>query len=149
MTRQDLADDSHVVRYARPTLIREDGSVGGEAFQLRREESSLSINWLECFEGFSTSQQLDEVRRLSRLKMRGNGRLAKLQVGFTKQYVRSELDSIRFVHQPLAAEREYKADPSHSEIAGLPQVDSPEAELIGDLIAECIEAVYPSVDESR
>ena len=67
MTGEDLTDDSHVLRYARPTLIREDGSVGGEAFQLRREESSLSINWLECFGGFSKSQQLDEVRRLRSL----------------------------------------------------------------------------------
>ena len=144
MTGKDLNDDSHVVRYARPTLIREDGNVGGEAFQLRREESSLSINWLECFVGFSRSQQLDEVRRLSRLQMRHNGRLAQLHVGYAKQYVRDEIDSIRFMHQPLAAEDGHEADPSHSEIVGLPQTDSSEAELIGDLIAECIEAVYPA-----
>lgn len=148
MTGEDLTDDSHGVRYARPTLIREDGSVGGEAFQLRSEESGLSINWLECFEGLSKSRQLKEVRRRSRLQMRGSGRLAELHVGYTKQYVRDELNSLRFVHQPLAAEDEHEADPSHSEIVGLPQVDSPEAELIGDLIAECVEAVYPALEES-
>ena len=148
MTGEDLTDDSHMVRYARPTLIREDGSVGGEAFQLRPEESSLSVNWLECFKEFSKSQQLDEVRRRSRLQMRGNGRLAELQVGHTKQYVHAEFNNLRFVHQPLAAEEEYEADPSHSEIVGLPQADSPEAELIGDLIAECVTAVYLAVEES-
>ena len=148
MTGEDLIDDSHVVRYAKPTLIREDGSVGGEAFQLRRKESSLSINWIECFEGSSKSKQLDEVRRLSRLQMSKNGRLAKLHVRSTKQYVRGELDSLRFVHQPLATEGEYEADPSHSEIVGLPQVDSPEAELIGDVIAECVKAVHPAVGKS-
>ena len=144
MTEQDLADDSHVVRYARPTLVREDGSVGGEAFQLRREELSLSVNWLECFEGLSVPEQLDEVRRLSRLQMRSNGRLAQLRVDRTRNHVRSELEVLRFVHEPLAAEGEYEADPSHSEIVGLPQSDTPEAELIGDLIAECVEAVYPA-----
>ena len=144
MTEQDLADDSHVVRYARPTLVREDGSVGGEAFQLRREELSLSVNWLECFEGLSVPEQLDEVRRLSRLQMRSNGRLAQLRVDRTRNHVRSELEVLRFVHEPLAAEGEYEADPSHSEIVGLPQSDTPEAEMIGDLIAECVEAVYPA-----
>lgn len=148
MTGDDLTDDSQVVRYARPTLVREDGSVGGEAFQLRTEESSLSVNWLECFKEFSKSQQLDEVRRRSRLQMRGNGRLAELQVGHTKQYVHAELNSLRFVHQPLAAEEECEADPSHSELVGLPKGDSPEAELVGDLIAECVEDVYPAVKES-
>lgn len=144
MTGQDLTDDSHVVRYAKPTLVREDGSVGGEAFQLRLQESSLSINWLECFEGFSKRQQLEEVRRLSRLQTRRNGRLAELHVGNTKQHVLGELDSLRFVHKPLAAEGRYEADPSHSEISGLPPAVSPEAELIGDVIAECIQAVYPA-----
>ena len=145
MIGEDLTDDSHVVRYAKPTLVREDGSVGGEAFQLRLQESSLSINWLECFKGFSKPRQLDEVRRLSRLQMRRNGRLAELHVGSTKQYVLGELDSLRFVQKPLAAEGKYEADASHSEILGLPPADSPEAEMIGDVIAECIEAIYPAL----
>ena len=41
MTCEDLTDDSHVVRYARPTLVREDGTVGGEAFQLRSSRGRL------------------------------------------------------------------------------------------------------------
>lgn len=146
MTGEDLADDSHVVRYAKPTLVREDGTVGGEAFQLRHQESGLSVHWLECIEGLSKSQQLDHVREVSRLHMRRNGRLAELHVGFTKEYVRDELTGIRIVHQPLAAEDTYRADPSHSEILGLPPADSPEAELIGDMIAECITAVHPAKD---
>ena len=145
MVGEDLTDDSHVVRYAKPTLVRDDGSVGGEAFQLRLHESSLSINWLECFKGFSKPQQLDEVRRLSRLQLRRNGRLAELHVGLTKQHVLGEIDSLRFLHKPLTAEGPYEADPSHSEILGLPLPDSPEAEMIGDVIAECIEAIYPAL----
>ena len=57
--------------------------------------------------------------------------------------------AVRFVHQPLTAEDTYAADPSHSEILGLPPADSPEAEMIGDLIAECIVGVHPAVEEIR
>lgn len=49
MRGDELPDGSHVVRYAKPTLVREDESVGGEAFQLRSGEESLSVNWLEYF----------------------------------------------------------------------------------------------------
>ena len=77
--------------------------------------------------------------------MRVRGRLAELNVGQTRRHLRDELDSLRFVHRPLVAEGPYEADPSHSEITGLPGADSPEAELIGDMIAESISAVYPAV----
>ena len=143
MSGQELTDDSHVVRYAKPTLVREDGSVGGEAVQLRSGEENLSVNWLECFPGISKPQQVDEVRRRSRLQLRPTGRFAELQVGPTKQHLHAELASLRFVHDPLPAEGEFEADPSHSEITGLP-ADSPEAELIGDMIAECVTAVHPA-----
>ena len=65
-------------------------------------------------------------------------------VGATKQHS-SELTALRFVRKPLAAENGYEADPSHSEITGLPQGDSPQAALIGDLIAECIQAIHPAI----
>ena len=52
-----------------------------------------------------------------------------------------ELTALRFVRKPLDAENGYEADPSHSEITGLPQGDSPEAALI----AECIQAIHPAI----
>ena len=145
MSGDELPDDSHVIRYTKPTLVREDGSVGGETLQLRSGEGSLSVNWLECFTGISKSQQVDEVRRRSRLQLRPNGRFAEVHIGRTKQHVDVELANLRVVHDPLPAEREFESDPSHSEIAGLPPADSPEAELVGDMIAECVTAVHPSV----
>ena len=39
----------------------------------------------------------------------------------------------------------YEADPSHSEIEGLPAAEEPHAALIGDLIAECVRAMHPAV----
>ena len=145
MRGDELPDVSHVVRYAKPTLVREDGSVGGEAFQLRSGEESLSVNWLECFPGISKSQQVEQVRQRSRLQLRPNGRFAELNVGQTKEHGHGELTDLRFVHDPLPAEGEFEPDPSHSEIAGLPAADSPEAELVGDMIAECVTAVHRSV----
>lgn len=145
MTGDDLPGDSHVVHYAKPTEIAEGGRVDGSAFRLREGESGLSIHWLECFEGLSKPQQLDEVRRLSRLKRKRKGRFAELHVDRTRRHVSDQLDGIRFVHKPSDADGDYEADPSHSEIIGLPPGDSSLGALIGDMIAECVETTYLAV----
>ena len=105
------------------------------------------MNWLEYFENQTKSQQLDEIRPLIRLTMKRSGRLAELNVGATKVQVGQMLNDLRFIHMPLAADENYAADPSHSEIMGLPAKDSPEAELIGDMIAECVIEIHPAVVE--
>ena len=148
MTGPDLPDEAHVVRYVRPTDVRDGGKIAGVAFCLRAwrpDDTSVSVNWLECFGNLTQEQQVAEVRRLSRLTMRGHGRLAELNVGATKKHLRSRLDSVRFVHTPLAAKGAHEADPSHSEVTDLPAADSPEAELIGDMIAQTITAIYPAI----
>lgn len=143
MTGEELGSGNHVVRYARPTLVRQDGKVDGGAFKLRPREKYLSVNWLECFEGYSESRRLEEVVQLSRLTMSPNGSLAKLHVGSTMQYVSRALSGICVVHYPLEAGGGYDADPSHSGIVNLPPPDSPQAEYIGDLIAECVTDAFP------
>ena len=145
MTGTDLPDDDHVVRYAKPTTVREDGSVDGSAFRLRPSDEGLSVNWLDYYQRFDKSQQLDKVRQSSRLTMRPNGRLAELNIGVTKRHVQARVKNLRFTHAPLASEGEYRPDPSHSEIRGLPPGDSPEAALIGDMIAECIQTIHPVI----
>lgn len=145
MNSNDLPDSAHVVRYVRPTAVREDGRVDGSAFRLRTGDTGLSVNWLECFARLSRPQQLDEVRRLSRIGMRQNGRLAELDVGVTKLHLQDHLPSIRFVPAPLPEDGSYPADPSHSDILGLPPGDSLEAALVGDLIAERVSAVHPAL----
>ena len=145
MIGTDLPDDDHVVRYAKPTTVREDGSVDGSAFRLRPSDNGLSVNWLDYYQSFDKSQQLDKVRQSSRLTMRPNGRLAELNIGVTKRHVQRGLKNLRFIHAPLAAEGDYQPDSSHSEIRGLPPGDSPEAALIGDMIAECIQIIHPAI----
>ncbi len=146
MTSNDLPNDDHVVRYTKPTHLRKvDGRPTGAAFCLRSDETGLSVNWLECFRDLSKNEQLAEVRRLYRLDMSKNGQLAELNVGKTKHYLRNELYELRFIKKPLVAEGDYEADPSHSEITGLPRDNSPEAELVGDMIAQTVTGVHPTV----
>ena len=145
MIGTDLPDDDQVVRYAKPTTVREDGSVDGSAFRLRPSDKGLSVNWLNYYQRLNKSQQLDKIRTSSRLAMRRNGRLAELNIGVTKRHVHARLKSLQFIHAPLAAEGDYQPDPSHSEIRGLPPGDSPEAALIGDMIAECVQTIHPAI----
>lgn len=143
-----LPDEAHVVRCVKRRLINdEDGSVDGSAFRLRDGEHGLSVNWLERFDGMTKEQQVDEVRRLIRLKLSRRLRFAELQVGVALQHVRQEYGQLSFVHAPLAAEGEYEADESHSEVAGLPPGDSERGALVGDLIAGCVQRIHFAVVE--
>lgn len=143
MTGDELPDDGHVVRHAKGAFI-DRGIVNGSAFELRQTDTGLSVNWLECFQGLTKARQLDEIRRLSRLKMRRSGRLVELNVGATKRHVGSLLETLGFILKPLDADDDHEADPSHSEIIGLPPQGSPDAAKIGDMIAESVTAVHPA-----
>ena len=144
MNDRALPDSDHVVRYAGFTDILDDGTLNCSAFQLRKGETGLSVYWLEYFEDRTKSQQLEEIRPLIRLKRGRKGGLAELNVGETREHISNRLDELRFINVPLLADEKYEADPSHSEIMGLPPKDSPEAELIGDMIAECVIEVHPA-----
>lgn len=146
MIGMDLPDDNHVVRYVKPTHLRKkDGKATGAAFCLRADETGLSVNWLEYFHEYSKNEQLAEVRRLSWLNMNKNGRLAELHIATTKLCVRTELEEIGFIHSPRPEDDTHKADPSHCEITGLPLDNSPESEMIGDMIAKSVQTTYPTV----
>ena len=136
---EELPEDSNIVRYIRPSSIREDGTVDGTAFRLRPNEPRLSVNWMECFDEGSEAEQVSRIAQLIRMQIRPNGRFAKLGVNDTKNRVP---DDIRFLLCPLAAEDGHEADPSHSEIDGLPPDDSETSEWVGDLIAEGIESLF-------
>ena len=150
MTGTPISDDDHVVRYVKPSLVDEE-MIDGSTFVLRKGEATLSVNWLEAFEGHDHEHQLSDVRRLFRLQLARTARFAKLNVGETKRHV---LESVRetgvtaqigMVAAPLAPTDEFEADPSHAAVTGLPASDSDEALFIGDLIAECVmHPLYPA-----
>lgn len=144
MTGNEIPDNDNVVRYVGATNIGENGYALGGAFRLRAGEDRLSVNWLECFSGMSKLEQLSEIRKLSRLDMGRNGRLAELNVGSTKEHIHHKLPLIRFVKSPLPATENCVADPSHADIIGPPTMSSPQSALIGDMIAECVNGLHPA-----
>ena len=147
MKGDDLPADDHVVRYVKPSMIQDDGTADGSDFRLRPDrpnETGLSVNWLEAFE-LGKADQLAEIRRVCRLTLRPSGRFAEMNVEAVRRHVAEELDTLRIVHNPLEAQEGFKADPSHSEIIGLPPGESDQAILIGDLIAECVTNMHRAI----
>ena len=59
--------------------------------------------------------------------------------------VEEELGTLHIVEDPLAADADHDADPSHAEMVGLPPGGTDQVMLVGDLIAECVTAVHPAV----
>ena len=151
MKGDDLPAGDHIVRYIKPSMIRDDGTADGSDFRLRPhrpDDTGLSVNWLEAFEP-GTARQLAEVRRLCRLTLRPSGRFAEMNVGAVGRRVAEELDTLRILHDPLEAAGTFEADPSHAEIAGLPPGESEQAILIGDLIAECVTDMHPAISSDN
>ena len=144
MNSDNIPPEHHVVRYISPSLVVGDYA-DGNAFVLRENETGLSVNWLEAFKSDDTNFQLSEVRRLSRICLRKNGRFAKLNVGNTKQYVRTCTEDVgisvalEFLKASLEKTSEAQADLSHAEITGVPLRNSVEARVVGDFIAKSVE----------
>lgn len=144
MIDRRIPEDSSVVRYVGFTRIRGD-LVEGSAFSLRPGETGLSINWLDFFHGLTREDQLDQVRRLIHMNVGARAAFAEFNVGQTRQLIGNLLPEIQFVPSPAPADERYPADPSHSEILGLPSpADADMALLIGDMIAQCILTLHPA-----
>ena len=140
MKGDQLPDDDHIVRYVKPSFILNE-TVTGDAFELRNNQTGLSVNWLEIIKAVDSHSRLNEIRRISRLTLRRNGRFARLNVGDTIHRVLEHAIEIGIVETPLDATEDFEADYSHAEIQGLPITGSHESELIGDLIAKGV--IYP------
>lgn len=141
-----IPDRDHVLRYIRPRHV-ENGVVNGEGFLTRPSESAPSVNWLEWFDP-PCENQVAGVRSVTRLSYAKNGRLARLNVGQTRTYVKENDPNgllLSFVHDPLASECARPADPSHALINGVPMQDTPAAALVKDLLAHCVlEPLFPT-----
>lgn len=146
MTGDSLPDSSHVLRYIRPTLITSDRTIDGSAFRLRPRENGLSVNWLEYDRDLDAAKRVENViaHIASRRSISKSGCFAEIPVGRTIKHIAGKHVGLRFIHMPLAATNDHDADPSHSEIEGLPAYESDESALIGDMIAECVKATHPA-----
>lgn len=110
------------------------------AFQLRRNEDHLSVNWLERLNGQDLASAISQVRTVLQrraYRLRPNGRFAILGVDAAKDAVSENLDiALRIEHLPL------EDDESHAGIFGYAAADIAVAVELALLIAD--EDIYPT-----
>jgi hypothetical protein len=144
-----LPDADHVLRYVRKKFVDND-QIAGDAFLTRppEKDDGPSVNWMEFFSGETTSQ-IAEIRKIKRMKYEKRGRVAKLNVGYTKKYLQQSAElAIDCLYDPLSAlDDGTPADPSHTYLKGVPLLDSPEGEAVRDLLAHCIVESFPVVPD--
>ncbi len=140
MTGGDLPDSDDVVHYVRPSDIRPDGSLKSGAFSLRKNETELSVNWIEYWHNAGYKNPMREIRAHFGLTTRPNGSFAQFNVGRSKESIVQEWQPVRFVHAQTAG------DPSHSEIKPYPVHRSPAESLVSSLIAGCVTELHSAVD---
>ena len=151
MLGDELPNHNHVVRYvgASNMFDIDEGVVDGGAFilsdkDLIEDEPGLSVNWIEYFGLPTKPEQLEAVRRVVRRTLGANSRFAELEVGATKNFLNSWAPQVTFVHDPLGADDEHIADPSHTSIRGLGLLDTNTVEIIADLMAKlCVVCLHP------
>lgn len=117
-----LSDSNHILRYCSPIHVdKESENIKASAFRLRSSEEYLSVNWMEYFrKSVSVEEQTDEIRTAlsKKLKLKSNGRFAKLRVGTVKNRIQDA--EVKHVPEP--------EDPSHAGIY-LGKQDNREATL--------------------
>ena len=81
------------------------------AFELRAQDSSLSVNWLEYF-GPDRDLSIQEIRQVIQICLRPNGRFAVLGVAAAKEAIIAAGSSPELFSDPQPG------DPSHASIGG-------------------------------
>ena len=145
-----LPSDDHIVRYVKLSMIGDtSGKIRAMEFRLREnrpEEIGLSVNWLDAFPG-DKKQQLSKVLQVNNswFSVKIRGRYAEFNVGQLRNNVNETLEAgtLQIIHDPLRANNGRVADPSQSEIRGMPRAGTPEASLVGDLILESMRDEHP------
>ncbi len=150
MTGSAVPDKDHILRYVGGRHV--DGKVitGGGFIARPKDNNKPSYNWLECFPG-TYQEQVQSIRNVARIKYGTTARLAKLNVGTVKKYVRKETPddhAIEVLHDPLDKKNGLPEDPSHAVMTNIPCEDDPKGEMIGDLIVDCVCDVLPAKKKS-
>jgi len=125
--------DNHVVRHVKSTLLirnSADEVVGcfPQAFELRVDEASLSVSWLEYYDG-SRDQRLRQVKQKSDREIRRKDALAVGNVGRMLDVCAHFGVKPRVVHEPT------DRNPAHSAIRQFPRDNLELLALIADLFS--------------
>jgi hypothetical protein len=137
MKGDTIPDNDHISRLCHNKHVA-DEHIQATAFQLRRDEDSLSVNWLECLKCSSRENEIAEMRKIYAETFSRVGTRAKIavpNVGEVREKVRlgsPDKRNIDVLHDPKPE------DPSHSEIYNL-KLDN---ELIAELILEVVCETY-------
>ena len=137
MKGDTIPDNDHIVRLCHNKYVA-DEQIQATAFQLRRNEDSLSVNWLECLNCSGRENEIAEMRKMYAETFSSVGtraEIAVLNVGEVREKVRlgsPDRRNIDVLHDPMPE------DPSHSGIYNL----KPDNELIAELILETIRETY-------
>jgi hypothetical protein len=143
-----LRDDHHVLRYIGKKHV-DNGVVNGSGFLTRPQENAPSVNWMEYF-ALPVINQVSEITSRRRMRYEKNALLVRLNVGHTRRFVGSNSPipvELSFIHDPLPAENGKPEDPSHAIVTGVPVIETPEGELIKDLLTHCILERFPVVPD--
>jgi len=136
MKGDKIPDKNHIARLCVPKTVP-DGQIEASAFMLRKDEESLSVNWLECLNCSSREREIAEVQKgySTKLDIRPKARIAVLNVGEVCEKVKTESPDKRnldVLHDPE------EVDPSHSGIYNM----RPDNELIAELILQTVREIY-------
>jgi hypothetical protein len=143
MTCGHIPDEDRIVHYVKPSKIHEDGTIDGSEFMLRPVDKGLSGNWLDYFAFLPSEERLEAVAvKIQRDPNVNNGKFAEWNVGALREHLLTESHAITVVHDPSPANERYGPDPSHCQMYGLPPQDTPEAQLVGDMMAEFIQKLH-------
>lgn len=139
----NLPDEDHVMRYVPWARLRkdEDENVIGflpHAFELRPEEESLSVNWLEYFNGDREDRIRDSVKMFRNTRKVGKKSAFGIgNVGQIKETCGANGALVRIVYEPEANNQ------AHSAIRRLPRDD---LSLLEALAADAFGELVRNVD---
>ena len=141
MNGPQIPDDDHVVHLCSGGSIDPAGRVTSTAFFLKDKAEYVSVNWLEFLRLPTRIEEIAEVRRIlmEKVTLRRTGRLAVLNVGRTKQKIRTESkQEIQVTHYPEPN------DPSHSGLV-YPAGNATVVEYLAQFVADSVVETHPAV----
>jgi hypothetical protein len=145
----NLPNEDHVMRHVSWTRLRKDeddnilGFLPG-AFERNENHASLSVNWLEYFEGDRQNKIEASVKIFRKtITVRPKSAFGIGNVGKIKEVCRSNGANVRIVHEPE------ENNPSHSGIRRLPRDDFTLLEaLAADAFVELVNNMTIPFDET-
>ena len=138
MRGDKIPDQHHIARLCNPKHISEE-QIQATAFMLRKNEKSLSVNWMEFLNCSSRGSEIIELQNIysRKLKVAASAIIGVLNVWEVREKVFTEsLDrrNLEILHDPQLN------DTSHSGIFNLKDDDI----LIAELILKIVRETYPT-----